>query len=219
VCCDTNKFYCVAKTVKVILFKLSKFPSKLSKFFFPNCQNFPFQTVKILIFKTVKFSFQNCQNFPFSNCQNFPFQTVKISHFQTVNFFLKLSKFWFSVSRLKKFEKHWIKITTTINTPNNKKQIPRIRIKIRAGGKRQLILMSGFKFTYNIAICVVQLIFRQSNFFLSIWSKPRCSARTKIMTDEEKDQANYCDNGQCNDYRIHDYFQLVLYHIAQILGI
>jgi hypothetical protein len=77
---------------------------KLSKFPFPNCQNFPFQTVKISFCKLSKFPFPNCQNFlfqavkislsklskfPFANCQNFPFQTVKISLF-------KLSKFPFA---------------------------------------------------------------------------------------------------------------------------
>jgi hypothetical protein len=70
------------------------FYKKLSKFPFPNCQNFLFQTVKISLFKLSKFPFSNCQNFPFQtvkislsklskypfpNCQNFPFQTVKIS--------------------------------------------------------------------------------------------------------------------------------------------
>ncbi len=48
----------------------------MSKIPFPNCQNFPFQTVKISLFKLSKF--------PFPNCQNFPFQTVKISLFKTV---------------------------------------------------------------------------------------------------------------------------------------
>jgi hypothetical protein len=62
---------------------------KLSKFSFSNCQNFPFQTVKISLFKLSKFPFYNSQNFPFANCQNFLFQTVKISLF-------KLSKFPFS---------------------------------------------------------------------------------------------------------------------------
>jgi hypothetical protein len=67
---------------------------------FSNCQNFPFQTVKISLSKLSKFPFQNCQNFPlntvkislsklskfpFPNCQNFPLNTVKI-------FFFKLSK-------------------------------------------------------------------------------------------------------------------------------
>ncbi len=54
-----------------------------------NCQNFPFQTVKIFLCKLSKFSFSNCQNFPFQlskfsfpNCQNFPFQTVKIFLFR-----------------------------------------------------------------------------------------------------------------------------------------
>ncbi len=36
-----------------------------------NSQKFPFQTVKIFLFKLSKFLF--------SNCQNFSFQTVKIS--------------------------------------------------------------------------------------------------------------------------------------------
>jgi hypothetical protein len=65
-------------TVKISLFKLSKFP-------FPNCQNFAFQTAKIILLKLSKFTFSNCQKFSFSNCQNFSFQTVKIS-------LLKLSK-------------------------------------------------------------------------------------------------------------------------------
>ncbi len=33
------------------------------------------QTVKIFLYKLSKFSFSNCQNFPFQNCQNSPFQT------------------------------------------------------------------------------------------------------------------------------------------------
>ncbi len=60
-----------------------------------NCQNFPFQTVKILHFQTVKifpsklskffifklskFLFSKLSKFPFPNCQNFLFRTVKIS--------------------------------------------------------------------------------------------------------------------------------------------
>ncbi len=61
-----------SETVKISRFKLSKFSfSKLSKFPFPNCQNFLFQTVKISLSKLSKFLF--------SNCQNFSFQTVKIS--------------------------------------------------------------------------------------------------------------------------------------------
>jgi hypothetical protein len=92
--CSAKKIRCVAKTVKVFLFKLSKFSfSKLSKLTCPNCQSFPFQTVKI--------SFSNRQNFPFQTVKIFPFQTVKFSfsncqnfHFQTVKIFLfKLSKF------------------------------------------------------------------------------------------------------------------------------
>jgi hypothetical protein len=92
---------------------------KLSKFFFPNYQNFPFQTVKIFLSKLSKFSFSNCQNFSFQtvkiflsklskfsfpNCQNFPFQTVKIflSNFSKFSFsncqnfpFPKFQKFYF----------------------------------------------------------------------------------------------------------------------------
>jgi hypothetical protein len=57
---------------------------KLSKFPFPNCQNFHFQTVKISISKMSKFP----------NCQNFLFQTVKISPSKLSKFsFLKLSNF------------------------------------------------------------------------------------------------------------------------------
>jgi hypothetical protein len=99
--------------LEVVLY-FFKFPfSKLSKFPFSNCQNFPFlncqnftfqtfpfQTVKISLFKMSKFSFSklskfhfsNCQNFPFQlskfpfpNCQNFPFQTIKIFLFQTAS--------------------------------------------------------------------------------------------------------------------------------------
>ncbi len=59
------------------------FSSKLSKISISNCQNFPFQTVKISFSKLLKFSFSklskisfpNCQNFPFPNCQNFPFES------------------------------------------------------------------------------------------------------------------------------------------------
>jgi hypothetical protein len=72
----------------------------MSKFSFSNCQNFPFQTVKIFLFKLSKFSFSNCQNFlsklskfSFSNCQNFPFQTVRI-------FIFKLSKFPFQTVKI-----------------------------------------------------------------------------------------------------------------------
>ncbi len=54
-----------------------------------NCQIFPFQTVKIFIFKLSKFSFLNCQKISFSKLSKFTFQTVKISLF-------KLSKFPFS---------------------------------------------------------------------------------------------------------------------------
>jgi hypothetical protein len=122
----TNKCYCLTKvfivvwlnqrfpscqkfafqTVKISLSKLSKFPfsncqnflSKLSKFPFPNCQNFPFQTVKI--------SFSNCPNFLFQNCQNFPWDYFKATKFSFPNC-QNFRNFWFSVSRLKKFEKHW----------------------------------------------------------------------------------------------------------------
>jgi hypothetical protein len=99
---------CVSASVKALTFssplilklcvvKKIYVSRKLSKFSFLNCQNFPFQTVKIFIFKLSKFSFSNCQNFPFSNCQNFLLQTVKIFLFQTVKiFFFKMSKFSFS---------------------------------------------------------------------------------------------------------------------------
>jgi hypothetical protein len=70
--------------------------SKLSKFLFPNCQNFPLQTVKIFLFQTVKISFSKLSKFLFPNCQNFPLQTVKIFLFQNVKISLfKLSKFSF----------------------------------------------------------------------------------------------------------------------------
>jgi hypothetical protein len=51
-----------------------------ANFSFSNCQNFPFQTVKIS--KLSKFSFFKLSKFSFSNCQNF--QTVKISPLKTV---------------------------------------------------------------------------------------------------------------------------------------
>ncbi len=95
------------QTVKIFLFKLSKFS-------FSNCQNFHFQTVKIFFFELSKFSFFKLSKFfffklskfSFSNCQNFPFQTVKI-------FIFKLSKFSFSncqnflFQTLKKFGEYW----------------------------------------------------------------------------------------------------------------
>jgi hypothetical protein len=83
---------------------------KLSKFSVPNCQNFPFQTVKTFLFKLSKFPFINCQKFPFINCQKFPFincqnfpiQTVKISFYKLSKIsFYKLSKI--SFSKLSKF--------------------------------------------------------------------------------------------------------------------
>jgi hypothetical protein len=61
------------------------------KFSFSNCQNFPFQTVKIFLFKLSKFSFSNCQIFPFQTVKislfqlsKFPFQTVKVCFEKTV---------------------------------------------------------------------------------------------------------------------------------------
>jgi hypothetical protein len=106
------------ETVKISFSKLSKFP-------IPNCQNFSFQTIKISLSKLSKFPFRNCQNFlfqtvkishsklskfPFPNCQNFPFQTVKISLYQTVKFsiFKEHEENRVGVSRVKKFEKHWV---------------------------------------------------------------------------------------------------------------
>ncbi len=66
---------------------------KLSKISFRNCQNFPFQTVKI--------SFSELSKFPFPNCQNFLFQTVKIFLFRTVKIFLfKLLKFPFKTVKI-----------------------------------------------------------------------------------------------------------------------
>ncbi len=71
--------------------------SKLSKFPFSNCQKFPFQTVKISLFKLPKLSSFKLLKFSFSNSQKFTFQTVKNSPFRTVKIFLfKLSKFPFS---------------------------------------------------------------------------------------------------------------------------
>jgi hypothetical protein len=58
------------QTVKIFLFKLSKFS-------FSNCQNFPFQTVKNFLFKLSKFPFQTVKIFLFK-LSKFPFQTVKI---------------------------------------------------------------------------------------------------------------------------------------------
>ncbi len=49
---------------------------KLSKLPFSNCQNFPFQTVKISLFKLSKF--------PFPNCQNFLFKLSKFSIFREI---------------------------------------------------------------------------------------------------------------------------------------
>ncbi len=88
------------QTVKISLFKLSKFSfpncqnflfqnlkislSKLSKFPFSNCQNFPFQTVKIFLSKLSKFPFPKLSKFPFPNCQNFPFSNCQNFLFQTV---------------------------------------------------------------------------------------------------------------------------------------
>ncbi len=40
-----------------------------------NCLNFPFKTVKIFLFKLSKFSFLNCKNFPFQTVRIFLFQT------------------------------------------------------------------------------------------------------------------------------------------------
>ncbi len=78
-------FYCVAKTVKNSICKLSKFPfSNCQNFSFQTVKIFPFQTVKIFPFQTVKISLSKLSKFPFPNCQNFPFQTVKIFPFQTV---------------------------------------------------------------------------------------------------------------------------------------
>ncbi len=84
------------RTVKISLFKLSKFP-------FPNCQNFAFRTVKISLSKLSKFLFPNCQKFPFSNCQNFPQISVKFARhmkirkaFNTKNIGAKYSPFSFS---------------------------------------------------------------------------------------------------------------------------
>jgi hypothetical protein len=105
------------QTVKISLFKLSKFP-------FSNCQILTFQTVKFPFFELSKFPFSNCQNltfqtvkiylsklskFTFPNCQNFPFQTVKISLFKLSKFpfsncqnlTFQTAKIWFKVSRLK----------------------------------------------------------------------------------------------------------------------
>jgi hypothetical protein len=69
------------QTVKIFVFKLSQFS-------FSNCQNFPFQTVKIFVFKLSQFSFSNCQNFPFQTVKNFPFQNCQNFPFQTVKIFL-----------------------------------------------------------------------------------------------------------------------------------
>jgi hypothetical protein len=91
------------QTVKISLLKLSKF-------LFSNCQNFPFQTVKFSLFKLSKFPFSKLSKFLFSNCQNFSFQTVKISLFKTVKISLfKLSKFLFS--NCQNFSFQTVKIT------------------------------------------------------------------------------------------------------------
>jgi hypothetical protein len=103
--CKDWSFWISFQTVKISLFKLSKFPfSNCQNFPFQNCQNFPFQTVKISLFKLSKFPFSKLSKFPFSNCQNFPFQTVKNStkfpakkwHWKTKKKFIKnVQDVWF----------------------------------------------------------------------------------------------------------------------------
>jgi hypothetical protein len=85
----TGKIF-LFQNIKIFLFRTVKiFLSKLSKFSYPNCQNFLFQTVKI----------------SFSNCQNFLFQTVKFFLFQTVKLFLlKLSIFFISNCQIFPFQ-------------------------------------------------------------------------------------------------------------------
>jgi hypothetical protein len=57
---------------------------KLSKFSFPNYQNFPLQTVKIFIFQTVKIFLFKLSKFNVQTVKSILFQTVKIFLFQTV---------------------------------------------------------------------------------------------------------------------------------------
>jgi hypothetical protein len=99
------------QTVKISLFKLSKFP-------FSNCQNFSFQTVKISFSNCQNFSFQTVKNFlfklskfPFSNCQNFSFQTVK-------NFLFKLLKFQTVTWMVKITERNQQKVTKCLGLFN-----------------------------------------------------------------------------------------------------
>jgi hypothetical protein len=93
------------------------------KLFFPNCQNFPFQTVKVSLSKLSNFHFPNCQiftfqtvkfslsklsNFHFPNCQIFTFQTVKFSLF-------KLSKFPFPNCQIFTFQTVTISLSKLSN--------------------------------------------------------------------------------------------------------
>jgi hypothetical protein len=89
------------QTVKILL-------SKLSKISFPNCQKFPFQTVKIFLFKTVKIFFFKLSKFTFPHSQNFPFPKCLKRKLFGVS-----QNFWFliSVSRLKNFGKLCFKET------------------------------------------------------------------------------------------------------------
>ncbi len=70
---NINLFYHISNIIIPVTMIPKPCVAKKNLLWYKNCQNFPFQTVKISLFKLSNFPFSNCQKFPFPNCQKLPF--------------------------------------------------------------------------------------------------------------------------------------------------